>query len=158
MTEINNRYSLGKGFQSNFSHYITNEIEEYIGYDNLLKQDVMIKTFKLPNKEEAKRLAITLWEREIRLTRKALGLNGGSRLLHLLDAFIEKDSNKLFIIHSKYGKSLEEWMEESNGLWFLNDLSPRSRKEVGKIFKSLLNGIGALHEAKLLHRNINTGI
>ena len=157
MTEINNRYTLGNQIQSNFSQYITDEIEEYNGYDKLLKQNALIKTFKLPTKEEAKRLAITLWEREIRLTRKALGLNGGTRLLHLLDAFIEKDSNKLFIISSKYGKSLEDWMEDPDDLWFLNDLSPKSRKEVWKIFKSLLNGIGALHEAKLLHRNINPG-
>lgn len=157
MTEINNRHTLGKEIQSYFSRYITNEIKEYNGFDNLLKQNIIIKTFKLPDKEEAKRLAITLWEREIRLTRKALGLNGGTCLLQLLDAFIEKESNKLYIINSKYGKSLEEWMEDSNGLWFLNDFNPKSRKEVWKIFKSLLNGIGALHEAKLLHRNINPG-
>ncbi len=155
MTTIYTRYTLGTQILSSFSIFKTKEIEEFYGFDNVLKQDVLIKTYTLPTKEEAKRLAITLWEREIRLTRKALGLNGGTRLLNLQDAFFEKDSNKLVIVHSKYGKSLEEWMEHLDGLWFLKDLNPKSRKEVWKLFKSLLNGIGALHEAKLLHRNIN---
>lgn len=157
MTKIGKRYSLGEKIESKFTHFSSEEIEEYNGFDNLHKQPILIKIFRLPAKPEAKKIAITLWEREIRLTRKAMGSRGGNILLQLIDAFIDKESNKLYIITSKHGNSLEEWLFNEDSLWFLMDLNENTRKEIWKMFQSLLSGIGALHTSKLLHRNINPG-
>lgn len=158
MTKTTKRYSLNEEIHSYFSTFQSEDIEEYYGIDEFHNQNVRIKTFKLPQKEEAKRLAITLWEREIRLIRKAMGISGGHFLLQLLDAFTDYDSNKLYLISSRYGRSLEEWMNETNSLWFLKDKNPKARKEIWFIFKSLLNGVRCLHIAKLLHRNIHPGV
>lgn len=157
MSEIAKRYSLGKKIDSIFSIFSSEIIEEYQGFDNLHQRPVTIKSFEIPKSKDAERLAITLWEREIRLTRKAMGLSGGSFLIPIIDAFIDKSLNKLFIITTLYGKSLEEWVNEGGGLWFLDDLTQDTRKEFWNLFLSFLNGVGALHKAKLLHRNINPG-
>ncbi len=158
MSKTTKRYFISEEIHSNFLIFQSEDIEEYYGIDELYNQLVRIKTFKLPEKEEAKRLAVTLWEREIRLIRKAMGISGGHFLLQLLDAFADYDSNKLYLISSRYGKSLEEWMNETNELWFLKDKNPKSRKEVWLLFRSLLNGVRCLHVAKLLHRNIHPGV
>ena len=158
MTKTTIRYSVTKEVHSNYSSFHSDDIKEHYGMDDFYNQSVRIKTFRLPEKEEAKGLAITLWEREIRLIRKAMGISGGNFLLQLLDAFINYDSDKLYIISTRYGKSLEEWMNEIEGLWFLKDTNSKSRKEVWTLFKSLLNGIRCLHSAKLLHRNIHPGV
>lgn len=155
--KVGNRYSLDDKIQSKFSYFSSEEIEEYNGFDNLYNQPVLIKAFNLPAKNEAQRLAITLWEREIRLTRKVMGSSGGSILLQLIDAFVDKESNRLYIILSKQGKSLEEWLFSTDTLWFLTDLNENTRKEIWIMFQSMLSGIGALHSARLLHRNINPG-
>ena len=158
MTKTIKRYSIIEEIHSNYTSFQSDNIKEYYGMDDFYNQSVRIKTFRLPEKEEAKRLAITLWEREIRLIRKAMGISGGHFLLQLIDAFLDYDSDKLYIISTRYGKSLEEWTNESDGLWFLQDTNSKSRKEVWMLFKSLLNGIRCLHIAKLLHRNIHPGI
>lgn len=59
-----------------------------------------------------------------------MGISEGTFLLQLLDAFIDYDKNKLNIISSKYGKSLIEWMNESQKLWFFNGLALDARKEI----------------------------
>lgn len=141
MTKTTKRYSIIEEIHSNYSSFQSNDIEEYYGMDDFYNQSVRIKTFRFPEKEEARRLAITLWEREIRLIRKAMGISGGHFLLQLLDAFVDYESSKLYIVSTRYGKSLEEWMNETNGLWFLKDVNSKSRKEVWTLFKSLLNGI-----------------
>ncbi|MHA1147755.1 MAG: AAA domain-containing protein [Promethearchaeota archaeon] len=157
MSKIAKRYSLGKKINSIFSIFSSDIIEEYQGFDNLHQRPVIIKSFKIPKSKDAEILAITLWEREIRLTRKAMGLSGGSLLVPIIDAFIDKSLNKLFIITTLYGKSLEEWVNDGGGLWFLDDINQETRKEFWNLFNSFLNGVGALHQAKLLHRNINPG-
>ena len=116
MSKIAKRYSLGKKIDSIFSIFSSDIIEEYQGFDNLHQRPVIIKSFEIPKSKDAERLAITLWKREIRLTRKAMGLSGGSILVPIIDAFIDKSLNKLFIITSLYGKSLEEWMNDGVGL------------------------------------------
>ncbi len=158
MSKITKRYTFSEEIQSKYSSFQSEDIEEYYGKDKFYKKSVRIKTFKLPEKEEARRLAITLWEREIRLIRKAMGISGGHFLLQLLDAFADYESNRLYLISSRYGKSLEEWKEEVDGLWFLKDKNPKSRKELWLLFRTLLNGVRCLHITKLLHRNIHPGI
>ncbi len=158
MTKTTKRYSIIEEIHSKYSSFQSEDIEEYYGIDEFYNQSVKIKTFRLPEKEEAKRLAITLWEREIRLIRKAMGISGGHFLLQLLDAFTDYDSGKLYLVSSRYGRSVEEWINETDGLWFLKDTNSKSRKEVWILFKSLLNGIMCLHIAKLLHRNIHPGV
>ncbi len=158
MTNTTKRYSIIEDIHSNYSSLKSENIEEYYGIDNFYNQSVRIKAFKLPEKQEARRLAITLWEREIRLVRKAMSISGGHFLLHLVDAFVDYDSEELYIVSTRYGKSLEEWMNEPDGLWFLQDTTAKSRKEIWTLFKSLLDGIRCLHIAKLLHRNIHPGV
>jgi len=158
MTKTTKRYSIIEEIHSNYSSFQSDDIEEYYGMDDFYNQSVRIKTFRLPEKEEARRLAIILWEREIRLVIKAMGISGGHFLLQLLNAFVDYESDKLYIVSTRYGKSLEEWKNETNGLWFLKDTNSKSRKEVWTSFKSLLDGIRCLHTAKLLHRNIHPGV
>lgn len=153
---LGGRYELGKKIASNYSAFSSEEIELHEGLDHLQnKRSVLIEVFTLPEGNEARRLAIALWEREIRLTRKAMASNGGTLLLPLLDASIDPNSDKLYIVFRRDGKSLEEWIENEEGLWFLEENNEESRKTVWKLLLSLINGIEALHQAKLLHRNIN---
>ncbi len=130
MAESIKRYLIKEEIQSKFTSFYSSNIKEYYGIDNFYNRPVKMKTFELPEKEEAKRLAITLWEREIRLIRKAMRISGGNFLLQLLDGYIDYDYNKLHIISSKFGKTLNEWMNESHKLWFFNETTPDARKEI----------------------------
>ena len=72
MSKIAKRYSLGKKIDSTFSIFSSDIIEEYQGFDNLHQRPVIIKSFEIPKSKDAERLVKTLWEREIRLTRKVM--------------------------------------------------------------------------------------
>ena len=138
-----------------YSPYFSDEIKLFKGQDHLHNRPVLLKSFDLPEKENARRLAITLWEREIRLTRKTMASKGGSILLQLLDAFIDKESGKLYVVTARHGNSLLEWIEGSDSLYFLENFDDSNRRKLWKLFLSLLGGIEALHNSKLIHRNIN---
>lgn len=155
MSLLNKRYDIKQKIQSNYGAFVSNEIDVFEGFDTLHKRPVIIKQFHLPHHDEAKRLAIALWEREIRLTRKAMASSGGKLLLDLIDALVDHQSNSLYIILKKQGKSLEKWSHDDEGLWFLLDSKEENRKSVWEMTRSLSMGIGALHQVKLLHRNLN---
>ncbi|MFX0063892.1 MAG: AAA domain-containing protein [Candidatus Hermodarchaeota archaeon] len=76
-------------------------------------------------------------------------------LLPLVDAFIDEEIGKLYVISLEHGHSLAEWIEKSKKPWFLEDYEDNSRKELWELFSSLLNGIEALHNIKLIHRNLS---
>lgn len=153
---LGGRYEANKKIESRYSAFVSKEVELFHGFDQLHNnRPVLIELFRLPESKEAQRLAIALWEREIRLTRKAMASSGGEILLQLLDAAIDKDSNSLYIILQRNGKSLEEWAEGVDDLWFLLDSDEKTRKTVWNMFKSLASGTEALHQARLIHRNIN---
>ncbi len=75
--------------------------------------------------------------------------------LELIDAFLDDDSDSLYIISRSYGKTLEEWVLRGDLPWFFTDDQIEGRKEVWSLFSALLDGVDALHNMKLLHRNIN---
>ena len=154
---LQNRYELGDLINSKYSRTTNTEVSNYEGYDSLHHQDVLIKKLRLPNKSNARELAIRLWEREIRIARKLRGPSGGKMFLELIDAFLDDDSDSLYIISRNYGKTLEEWVLSGDLPWFFTNDQLEGRKEVWSLFFALLDGVDALHNMKLLHRNINPG-
>lgn len=157
MSILQNRYELGEKIYSKYSIIINTEVSKYEGYDSLHHQDVLIKKLVLPKKSNARELAIRLWEREIRIARKLRGPSGGKMFLELIDAFLDENSDSLYIISRNYGKTLEEWILSGNVPWFFTNDQIEGRKEVWNLFFALLEGVEALHNMKLLHRNINPG-
>jgi len=154
---LQNRYELGNLINSKYSKTTSTEVSNYEGYDSLHHQDVLIKKLILPKKSNARELAIRLWEREIRIARKLRGPSGGKMFLELIDAFLDDDSDSLYIISRNYGKTLEEWVLSGDLPWFFTNDQLEGRKEVWSLFFALLDGVDALHNMKLLHRNINPG-
>ncbi len=157
MSTLQNRYELGDLINSKYSRTTNTEVSNYEGYDSLHHQDVLIKKLRLPKKSNARELAIRLWEREIRIARKLRGPSGGKMFLELIDAFLDENSDSLYIISRNYGKTLEEWINSGDVPWFFTNDEIEGRKEVWSLFLALLDGVEALHSMKLLHRNINPG-
>lgn len=157
MEILQNRYELRDLIDSEYSRSNNSEVSNYKGFDTLHHQEVLIKKLALPEKSNARELAIRIWEREIRIARKLRGLSGGKMFLELIDAFLDENSDSLYIISRNYGKTMEEWVLSNDLPWFFTNDQIEGRREVWNLFLALLDGVDILHNVKLLHRNINPG-
>ncbi len=157
MEILQNRYELRDLIDSEYSRSNNSEVSNYKGFDTLHHQEVLIKKLTLPEKSNARELAIRIWEREIRIARKLRGISGGKMFLELIDAFLDENSDSLYIISRNYGKTMEEWVLGDDLPWFFSNDQIEGRREVWNLFLALLDGVDILHNVKLLHRNINPG-
>jgi serine/threonine protein kinase len=153
--EIQNRYRIGEYFSQSYSSFQHSSFKICHGFDTKQNQEVLIKSYDLPTNENAKLLALRLWEREIRLTRSALRSKGNNSFLRLIEASVDKLNNKLLFITESHGQSLSQWNDEQQTPNFFHDKSVKNRTFIWTLFKHLVAGLTILHESKLIHRNIN---
>lgn len=152
---IANRYKINYPIDERYFSFSSDQITEYYATDTLHKQSVKVKFYELPKKNNARSISISLWEREVRLIRKAYNFKGGDVLTKILDAALLEEENKLYIVYDDFGLSIAEWEDNPEGLWFFGDLEFQERVEIWQYFEELLSGLEVLHQSKLLHRNIN---
>lgn len=152
---IANRYEIKQKVENLYYAYKFDQLSEYKAFDKLHKKYVRIKLYELPEKNTARQLAITLWERELRLIQKSFNFKGGEVITKIVDAAIEDNENKLYIVYQDFGLSLEEWKDHPEGLWLYDQTSIELRTDIWQLSDDLLSGLSILHQSKILHRNIN---
>lgn len=153
---LHKRYEIISEITNKYANFNSKSLKYYNGIDTLhKKQNVLIEIYGLPENPDSQILAITYWEREVRLTRKALAIDNSESLLKLTDAFIDREKNQLVIVFKQFGKSLFGWIEEINDSSIFDNHDEKIRKQIWILILKLCKGLNSLHSGKILHRNIN---
>lgn len=116
-------------------------------------KELIVKAFKLPDKDPLKQFIRTLWNHEIRLTHKATSMVSGKSLLRVVDARPDETNNYLLLFTEKGDITLSECLEKRDNYPFLRPYHTHLHLWQG--FLGLAKAISSLHQSGLLHRNLN---
>ena len=136
------------------------KIKQYIAEDQALKKFVLLKKIDVNENPEIKELAQYLWHYEISLNQRALNISEGKTLLKLIDGEYDKEENCFILVTETCGLSLKNILiaeEDNEDIDSFEKLkkSPFSKKKLWEGLLKLCEGVLALHNAGLLHRNIS---
>ncbi|KKM80965.1 hypothetical protein LCGC14_1334550 [marine sediment metagenome] len=136
------------------------EINQYIAEDLGLQQKVILKKINVKEDPRIQELAQYLWHYEISLNQRAINISKGKTLLKLIDGEYDNEDNCFILITEAGGSSLREILinkKENEDTELFNQLknSNHSKKRIWEGILKLSEGLLAIHNAGLLHRNIS---
>ena len=136
------------------------EIKHFIAKDLAFNKNVVLKKIFVNEDSDMQDLAQYLWHYEISLNQRALSVTEGKTLVKLIDGDYDQEE-KCFILVTEFpGKTLKDLLsnkdeDEDKSSFIELKNSDFSKKKIWEGILRLAEGLRALHNAGLLHRNIS---
>jgi len=136
------------------------EIKQYKAKDTIFNQEVILKKIFVNEEPEMQDLAQYLWHYEISLNQRALNIFEGKTLIKLIDGAYDPEEKCFILVTESGGRCLKNLLlTEDNDEDVSSILKLRSaefsKKKIWEGILKLSEGLGCLHNAGLLHRNIS---